>query len=627
MNVARIRIALALVLAASMTQSGVQADGTREDYTRANGLRERYQQAAIGTVDAAGWIGKTHKFWYRHAVKGGNEFILVDAETQQKQPAFDHAKLAASLSNAVGRKFTAVTLPFNSITLVDDEKAIEVRIDQTDVWTCTLADYICKKPEVFGLRRRGGDGLAPACDAQSESTRKSPDGRLKARINDYNVVIQEIGGADKKAAAVTRLSTDGSDGNCYTLSSIAWSPDSKKIAAYRTRVGFRRMVHYVESSPEDQLQPKHTSRFYAKPGDVLDIDRPVIFQLEPGQATKEIAISDTLFPNPYDLTPLVWRKDSAHLTFEYNQRGHQVYRVIDVDAATGRTRAVISEEPKTFFDYRQANGTLTDSGRKYRFDIADGREVIWMSERDGWSHLYMVNGATGATRQITKGNWVVRAVQKVDEEKQQIWFSASGMDAGKDPYFSHFFRINFDGTGLARLTSADANHNVGYSSDMTFYTDLYSRVDAAPVLELHRAADHALVAEIEHGDLTALQAAGWKPPEVFTALGRDGKTDIWGVIYTPTNFDPATKYPASRIASCGTRRWPRSIRGTTSPASASTAHPRADRIRWARCCSIRNSTRPRSRPPAVTTTGWTRSGGTRPGWAGPSGRSTPLART
>jgi dienelactone hydrolase len=562
MNVARIRIASTLMmLTVSLSPIGLQADGTREDYTRANGLRERYQQAAIGTVDAVGWIGKTNAFWYRHAVKGGNEFVVVDAATQQKRPAFDHAKLAESLSKATGRKYTTTTLPFNTLTFADDERAIDVRIDQTDVWTCTLADYVCKKPDLSGFRRRAADGLAPTCDAQSEGSRKSPDGKFEARINDYNVVITEIGagtsgangangnGARGAKAAVTRLSTDGSDGNCYTLSSLSWSPDSTKLAAYRTRVGFRRMVHYVESSPEDQLQPKHTSRFYAKPGDVIDIDQPVIFQLQPASAggsaaVKQIDISNALFPRPYDLTPLVWRKDGAHLTFEYNQRGHQVYRIIEIDAATGAARTVLSEEPKTFFDYRQANGGLTDSGRKYRYDIAEGREIVWMSERDGWSHLYLFNGATGAiVRQITKGNWVVRGVQKVDEEKKQIWFSASGMDAGKDPYFSQFFRINFDGTGLTRLTTTDANHAVSYSSDMQFYADLYSRVDAAPVLELHRAADQGLVAEIEHGDLTALSAAGWKPPEVFTAPGRDGKTDIWGVIYTPTNFDPAKKYP------------------------------------------------------------------------------------
>jgi len=537
-----------IVMVSLLWQPGLLADGTRDDYTRANTLRERYQDAALGMVDASGWIGKAHRFWYRRSVKGGHEFLVVDAETQQKQPAFDHTKLAASLSQATGRTYTAVTLPFNTITFGDQEKSIDVRIDNTDVWTCTLADYVCKKPDLSGRTHRlatTGDGAPPLCDASSAGARKSPDGKFEARINNYNVALHEV---SKPATALIPISTDGSEANCYTFASLTWSPDSKMLAAYRTKPGYRRMVHYVESSPEDQLQPKNSARFYAKPGDVLDIDQPVIFELQPQQQpqpAKQIEVANTLFPNPYDLTPLIWRKDSAHLTFEYNQRGHQVYRVIDIDAATGRARAVISEEPKTFFDYPAANGTLTDSGKKYRCDLADGREIIWMSERDGWNHLYLIDGATGTVKQqITKGPWVVRGVQKVDEEKHQIWFSAGGVDAGKDPYFSSYFRINIDGTGLTRLTANDdTNHTVSYSSDMQFYTDLHSRIDEAPVFELHRVSDNQRVAEIERGDLATLRAAGWKPPQVFTAAGRDGKTDIWGIIYTPSNFDPSKKYP------------------------------------------------------------------------------------
>ena len=166
-----------------------------------------------------------------------------------------------------------------------------------------------------------------------------------------------------------------------------------------------------------------------------------------------------------------------------------------------------------------------------------------MSERDGWNHLYMYDGVTGTVKkQITKGEWVVRTVIGVDEEKRQIWFSASGMYPGKDPYFVHYYRINFDGTGLTTLTTADANHVVNFSSDREYYVDTYSRVDLPPVSELRRG-DGSLVAQMESADIAELKKAGWRPPEVFTAKGRDGKTDIWGVILRPTNFDPAKKYP------------------------------------------------------------------------------------
>lgn len=524
-------VLLALLSAAPLTAS---AQGTAEDYRRAIGLRDRYDGLAANIVDGATWIDDTPRVWYRRSVPGGHEFLVMDADTREKRPAFDHERLATALSGATGRTFTSAKLPFNTIRFVDQQAALEVTVDMT-TWRCDLGEYRCTRQESTGPRT--GFGAAPfACEPPRPTDRPvpSPDGRFEAVVINYNVAVREKG----RRAEV--LSADGSEGNCYQLSSIRWSPDSRRLAAYRVKPGHRRMVHYVASSPEDQLQPKHSSRFYAKPGDVLDMEQPVLFELE---GRRQIDIDNGLFPNAYDVSELAWRKDSAALTFEYNQRGHQVYRVIEIDAAAGKTRVVISEEAKTFFNYRTANGGLTDSGKKFRYDVADGKEIVWMSERDGWNHLYLYDGVTGKVKNpITRGNWVVRGVQKVDETRRQIWFSAGGMDAGKDPYFANFYRINFDGSGLTRLTTADANHTASFSRDMQYFIDTYSRVDQPPIAELRRADDGALVAEVERGDITELRKAGWQPPEVFTSLARNGTTEIWGVIYRPASFDPSKKY-------------------------------------------------------------------------------------
>ncbi|HEX5476092.1 MAG TPA: prolyl oligopeptidase family serine peptidase [Vicinamibacterales bacterium] len=533
------------------------AQGTAADYERALGLRKQYEGLVVDAPETAHWIGVTDRFWYRRAVKGGHDFILVDAAARTKGPAFDHATLAASLSKAIGKSYTAIDLPFGSFEFVVPG-TIQFAAEGS-TWRCTLADYACRKTtgaedaEAEAGRGRGGRGGGTGARGgrgggapEAERAIRSPDGKWEAVIWNFNVAVRPARDPGQTTATDRDsrrdvLSTDGSEGDPYELSSIAWSPDSSKLAAERVRPGYKREVHYVESSPADQIQPKYSSRVYAKPGDVLDLPQPVLFDVA---AKKEIVVDNTLFPNPYDLTRLVWRKDGRAFTFEYNQRGHQVYRVIEVDATTGRARAVVSEAPKTFFNYRTANGSQSDSGKKYRDDVADGQEVIWMSERDGWNHLYLYDGVTGTVKnQITKGPWVVRAVQKVDEVKRQIWFSAGGMDPGQDPYFVHYYRIGFDGTGLTPLTPADANHTVEYSDDMKYFVDTWARVDMAPVSELHRADDGSLVMALEKGDLTALAAAGWKPPEVFVAKGRDGKTDIWGVIYRPTSFDPSKKYP------------------------------------------------------------------------------------
>ena len=508
------------------------AQGTPADYARAEALRGTYESLAVDIASPATAIGSTHRFWYRKLVRGAELFVMVDADTGQRQPAFDHEKIAASLSSAAGNRYTATALPFNTIVFNEDGSAFTAAVDGTP-YRCTVADASCRKLEPGA---RAGAGLGVGRRRQDDSPRVSPDGKWEALINDFNIAIRPVG-----TRALTRLSTDGSEGNAYDLSSIAWSPDSKKIAAYRVKPGYRRQVHYIESSPEDQLQPKFSSIAYAKPGDVLDVEQPVLFLTASKQ---EMPIDNALFPNAFATSELVWRRDSRAFTFEYNQRGHQVYRVIEVDGATGRARALISEEPKTFFTYRTANGSLADSGKEFRYDVDDGKEVIWMSERDGWNHLYLYDGSTGTVKnQITKGPWVVRAVQHVDAGRRQIWFSAGGMHPGKDPYFANYYRINFDGSGLTRLTEADANHAAAFTGDMKYFVDTYSRIDLPPIVELRRTDDNALVATLERGNITELQKAGWKAPEIFVAKGRDGTTDIWGIIVRPSRFDPSKKYP------------------------------------------------------------------------------------
>ena len=534
-----------VLLQPMVPQSTAYAQGTLADYDRVGGLRLRLQGLAINIPDRANWIGTTSRFWYRKSIKGGNEFLLVDAETLSKQPAFDHEKLAASLSAAAGQTYTATRLPFSAISFVDNEKAIEFTAGEFSGpgtnfglgggdgtrWRCNLSDYSCKKLEATNQRGRN-DGPprgipGPQYDWPPSEPKPSPDGKWEALISGFNIHIRAKGKRE-----TVPLSFDGSEGNYYALPSVAWSPDSNKLAVYRVRPGYHRKIEYILSSPGDQLQPKYSTIDYAKPGDALDQPQPVLFQID---SKKQLAVDNALFPNPYQMSRIEWRKDSRAFTFEYNQRGHQVYRVVEVDAVTGTPRAVINEEPKTFFCY---------SGKKYRNDLADGKEVIWMSERDGWNHLYLYDGVTGKVKnQITKGNWVVRGVDKVDEAKRQIWFQASGVYPEKDPYFVYYYRINFDGTGITPLTEADGNHNVVFSSDMKYYVDAWSRVDLPHISELRSAADGKVLMELERGNIDELLKIGWKVPEVFKSLARDGKTDIWGIIIRPTNFDPSKKYP------------------------------------------------------------------------------------
>jgi dipeptidyl aminopeptidase/acylaminoacyl peptidase len=607
--------ALAVTLVALLSyrpsaQSAAQNQDVKAAYDRAESLGRRTQNLVYNTVQAPTFIQGTAKLWYRKPVKGGSEFVLVDAAAKTKAPAFDHARLAAAINTAAGGSYTALTLPFQTFTYTDNQQAITFAIGggggagragggggggrqgggapagpPAPQWRCTLTDYVCTRPAApagepaaqAGQGRQGGQGRGAGggrgagAGADAPPVYPSPDGQWEALIQNFNVYVRPVGatgpgggqgrggrGGGGQAGAPARtgffLSTDGSEGNFYRLNPVPpairtgganspWSRDSKKIFATRRKPGYDHQIHFIDSSPADQVQPKHTTMFYRKPGDVVDFDHPVIFNVE----TKQQFDGDlSLFPNPYAMTQYAWRQDGRAVTLEYNQRGHQLYRVLELDATTGRTRTIIEETSKTFVEY---------SGKKYRLDLADGKEIVWASERDGWNHLYLYDGTTGQVKnQITKGQWVVRSVLRVDEPNRQVWFNASGMHPGKDPYYLHLYRVNLDGTGLTAFTSEDGTHTgfaaanngasiTNFSSDGQYYVDTWSRVDLPAQTVLKRTSDQSVVMELEKGDITALRAAGWQLPEPFMTKGRDGTTDIWGVIIRPTNFDPARKYP------------------------------------------------------------------------------------
>lgn len=490
-------------------------------------LRGQWQYLTRDVVFPAQWVGDSHDFVYRQTVEGGFAFIRENADTGAQEPAFDQAGIAAALGKAQGKQYVALQLPFEDFTYADGGKAIDFHVDE-GTWRCALAEPSCAprprthRPKAFGVVR---DLRVPA----DNTPKASPDGRLEALVEEEQLVIRPRGGG--KALV---QSHDGAKDDFYDPESIRWSPDSRKLAVYRVRPGTARFVTRVLSSPPDQLQPEVRTQLYPKPGDRVDIERPVLFHVDGSRA---IPVDAKLFANPYKLLDLHWRADSRSFAFEYVQRGFQHTRVIEVAADTGAARAVVAEDAATFINVQY--------GGNYWHDVGNlGKEIVWLSERDGWAHLYLYDGTSGQVKnRITRGDWRVRKVLRVDDAKREIWFAASGMNAGEDPYFVHAYRINFDGSGLTPLTPARADHDVAFSTDLEYYVDVYSRVDLPNVAELRRSADGSLVRTIAKGDASRLFAAGYKPPQPFVAKGRDGKTDIWGLIVRPRNFDPGHKYP------------------------------------------------------------------------------------
>lgn len=498
--------------------------GTVEDYNRAYSLREKYSAKHVLYSNVVPhWVEGADVFWYIRNTARGKEYIKVDAKQSKRSALFDQEKLARRLAEQTGKQSDAYNLPLNQCRL--NPKADTLRFESAGKYWA----YAIKKNSLVTEGEVQPRGPQPhwmeVDDEKGRGPVTSPDGKYTAYIKNDNIYVRDVASGKEK-----QLSIDGTKGNYYS-SYIQWSPDSKALAACRIRPAEKRYVYYVESSPADQLQPKLHKQEYAKPGDELRFKVPCIFEVESG---RRLIPSTELFSHQYDLYGPTWNADSKGITFEYNERGHKVYRVLEMSATDGSVRTLIEEKEEKYVNYP----------RIYRHYLSDGKRILWSSERDNYNHLYLYDRATGKPlHQITRGEWYVREVQYVDEQNETIYFSANGMNKDEDPYLIHYYRIGFDGSGLTCLTPEEGMHKAWYSSDHQYLVDVYSKVDQAPVAVLRNATDGSIRMQLEQADISALLQNGWKAPEVFTAKGRDGKTDMWGLIYRPSNLDPNKKYP------------------------------------------------------------------------------------
>lgn len=500
------------------------AQGTVDDYRRAYALKEKFSADKVfySNVNPQ-WIEGTHQFWYVRNTPDGRLYVSVDADKKARKELFDSHRLAKALGAASGKEVKPEALALGRLSVSKGLDTLRFVFNNQRWMYASRKNQLVNEGAVPLLIRQ--KHWMEVDDEKTASPVPSPDGKWIAFIKNQNIYVKEVATGKEK-----QLSLDGTLGNYYSAY-IRWSPDSKKVASCKIRPVEKRYVYYVESSPADQLQPKLHKQEYAKPGDELPFKVPCIYEVESGRS---IIPSTELFDRQYEVYGPEWNPDSRAVTFEYNQRGHQVYRVLELSAETGKVRPLVEETSDTYVNYT----------RHFRHDLKDGKQMIWMSERDNWNHLYMYNRITAQPDyQITKGEWYVREVLRVDEDNRQIYFSANGMEAGEDPYLIRYYRIGFDGKGLTCLTPEEGMHRAWFSGDMKYLVDVYSMVDKVPVAVLRSARDGKVVMPLETADITLLEAEGWKAPEVFVAKGRDGKTDMWGLIARPTNFDPNKKYP------------------------------------------------------------------------------------
>jgi len=481
------------------------------------------------------------RFWYRNLTAQGSEFILVDPAKHSRVAAFDQQKLAAALSTATGKQYTASMLPFTSFTFSADGKSIIFEADGKQ-WSADLGNYKVSEnnspmasPTAGRGGRRGGRGSI---------YNTSPDGKKEAFIKDWNLWVRDV---DTKKE--TQLTTDGVKDYGYATDNagwkhsdnaiLIWSSDSKKIATFKQD---QRNVSDMYLVTTNVGKPNLKAWKYPLPGDkdvamiqrvIIDVDNPKVIVTKVAPDPHRATLSDDISSSG-TLDDVYFSSDNSKVAFVSTSRDHKNEKVRIADAATGDVREIFEETVPTQFESGQ--GAIN-----WRY-LDKTNEIIWYSERDNWGHLYLYDAATGKVKnQITKGDFVVTRLLKVDEKNRMLYFIADGRQA-ENPYFSQLCKIGFDGKHFANLTPEAGNHQVTLSPAGNYFIDSYSKPDVPPVTVL-RDMSGKLITNLEKTDISRLEATGWKPVTTFSVKAHDGKTDIYGLMITPTKFDPNKKYP------------------------------------------------------------------------------------
>ena len=514
---------------------------TIKDYQNAeNKLGYNTQQYVDRGNVFPNWI-PGDKFWYRVLTPTGSEFVLVDAAKGTRTVAFDHEKLAASLSSATSKKYTGSMLPFQVINFSADGKSITFRSDGKQ-WkydlqnSSILADTtkLLENAQRSGGFGRGSRGIEVL----------SPDRTKAAFIKDYNLWVK-----DTKTNEQKQLTTDGikdfgyaTDNAGWTGSDgaiLRWSPDSKKIATFKQD---QRKVGDMYLATTNVGHPTLKAWKYPLPGDkdipmihrlVINVDdaKVIMFNIPPDPHRASLS-DDISSSGTFD--DIDWNPDGTEVAFLSTSRDHKQEKFRIANALTGEVREVFEEVVPT--QYESGWGAIN-----WRY-LPKTKEIIWFSERDDWGHLYLYDATTGKLKnQITKGNWVVTRLIRVDEKNRLLYFMACGTQP-ENPYFSQFYKIGFDGKNLTLLTPGAGTHSVNFSPSENYFIDTYSKPDVPSVTVL-RDMNGKQIVELEKTDVSRLKAAGWKPPTPFSVKAHDGKTDIYGLMFTPTNLDANRKYP------------------------------------------------------------------------------------
>lgn len=509
---------------------------TAEDYSRAESfLPPNTRGFTRNFIVDVHWHGE--RFWYKRDTTEGSAFVLVNARLGTSEHAFDHERLAESLSNASEDTFTPHNLPVTSIAL-DEPRAVRLTFRRAS-WSCELRRYECREENT---------------EAGPEGSVRSPDGRWDAFVSDYDLYLRDVETGEEH-----QITTDGEQHYAYAVpteanlghvtmqrlgivpnADVLWSLDSKRLLTQRIDERDVEETYLIQSTPHGDVRPKLYRYRYPLAGDsLLPMAELFIVDVQSKSLTPLEAESVRAAPSSIIREGRIWwDEDGKQVYYVEHERDFKAIHFREVDVETGRTRTLLTERDTSYIDLN----ALRFNRPNVRV-LGGGLEILWFSERDGWGQLYLYDAASEESkRRVTDGEFVVRDIVHIDEEERLVYFTATGVDPERDPYFRHLYRASLDRPELTRLTPEDADHWIQFAPDGAYFVDTYTWGGHVPTTVL-RDTDGKLIRTLEEADLSGLEEKGWQWPERFRVKARDGETDIYGVLYRPTNFDPEKSYP------------------------------------------------------------------------------------
>ena len=374
----------------------------------------------------------------------------------------------------------------------------------------------------------------------------SPDGKYLAFIRDWNLWVKEVDSGNE-----IELTTDGVKDFGYATDNagwkhsdrpiISWSPDSKQIATFqqdqrhvsdmylvKTKVGEPELKQWKYPIPGDE-DIIRIHRVIIKVGD----DPKIVKLRMSADARRGTLCDDISCEGGFD--DVAWSEDAKQLVFVSTSRDHKQERIRVADTETGIVKDIFEEIVDTQYESGQG-------GMNWRY-FSKTNEIIWYSERSDWGHLYMYNATTGKLKhQITSGDYVVRKIVKIDQNKREIYFVGSHNKGKDNPYFSYLYKVGFNGKNLKMLSPEIGHHSIKISPNGAYFIDSYSQADVPPVHKL-RTLNGTLISTLEKTDVSRLKETGWKAAAPFTVKSANGQWDLYGLMYTPTHMKPNQKLP------------------------------------------------------------------------------------